>query len=231
VKTGIFRCLVILIVAMLLSHPTQAATTILRVVSPQIPISTGENFTVDILVSNASNLGSFQFVFTYNPTIVKFEKIILGDFLGSTGRAANPLGPRVDEASGRVTFGAFTLGQQPGANGSGTLATVTLRALGGGTSSLELREPQITDISGVVQPVSAESGQVTIPGRPAAPQPLSGAALALTQPSTAGPVTGGAIPVSRAAEQGDQSGLTLFLVIGAVLALAVMALVLLARRR
>ncbi len=228
-KHSVIRGLGILIGVMILAGPVQAATTTLRVVSPESPVSAGTTFTVDIAISEASNLGSFQFVFSYNATILKFEKITLGSFLGSTDRVANPLGPKIDEAAGRVTFGAFTLGQGRGPSGAGTLATVTLRALGAGTSVLALRDAQLTDISGTLQPVNTESGQVTVAGSPAALPPAA-AIPAPTQAALGAPVTGPTSPAPRAAAQDDQSGLFLIVSVGALLALAVIALIVLARR-
>lgn len=220
-KHRVIRALGFWVAALLSAGIATAATTTLRVVPPESPINPGTTFTVDIAVSDASNLGSFQFIFGYNPAVLKFEKMALGEFLGSTGRTANPLGPRVDESAGQVTFGAFTLGQQPGASGSGQLATVTLRALAGGTSPLEIRDPQITDIMGGLQPVTAQNSQITVSGSPAA-------AVTLSQ---AEPVTGPASPAGRATTADDQSGMSLILGIGVLLILAIIVLVIVARRR
>ncbi len=145
----------------------------MRAVGPDGPVPAGQTFEVRITLDGAQNLGAFQFVLVYDPAIVGFDSVGLEDFLGSTGRAANPLGPREEE--GRVMFGAFTLGRQPGPNGSGHLATVVMRALSPGQSSLELQNGQVTDIMGNAQPLTVEGTTVTV--EPGSTTPLTGDVL------------------------------------------------------
>jgi hypothetical protein len=73
--------------------------------------------------------------------------VTLGDFLGSTGRSTVPLGPFVDNSAGTVRYGALSFGAPAGPDGSGTVATVVLRAL---TSDYSLPEvdAQFTDSAG-----------------------------------------------------------------------------------
>jgi hypothetical protein len=80
-------------------------------------VTAGETFTV--MIDDASDLGAFEFELFYIPAIVTVEDVTVGEFLGSTGRAVIPLGPRIDNQAGRTIFGAFTLGLQPVPSGAG----------------------------------------------------------------------------------------------------------------
>jgi LPXTG-motif cell wall-anchored protein len=139
---------------------TADGSAVMRAIAPNESIPAGQTFEVRITLEGAQNLGAFQFTLIYDPAIVRFDTVRLEGFLGSTGRAANALGPREDE--GRIMFGAFTLGRQPGPNGSGHLATVVMRALHPGQSSLELQNTQVTDIMGNTQPLTVEGAVVTV---------------------------------------------------------------------
>ena len=154
---------VILLVLTVASVDAQSAAT-MRVNAPTEPVQAGDKVDVEIYLENATNLGSFQFTLFYSPARLKAESAQLGPFLGSTGRSTKPLGPRIDEELGRLTYGAFTLGQQPGPDGDGVLAVVTFQALKEGEVTLDLKDIQITDIRGVPIPVKDEDGKVTVKG-------------------------------------------------------------------
>lgn len=150
----------------LVGQATAQGPKVMRAVPPDQPVPAGDTFEVRITLDGAENLGSFQFAILYDPAILRAESARVESFLGSTGRAVNPLGPRLDEKKGRILFGAFTLGGQAGPDGSGTLATVVMRALRPGQSPLELENAQVTDIVGNSQPLTVQGAAVTVePGR------------------------------------------------------------------
>lgn len=120
---------------------------------------------VDVLIDNVTNIGSFQFEIGYDPAIVQLRgssPVRLGSFLGSTGRTVIPVGPAIDTTAGTVVFGAATFGPQAGPTGSGTLASITWTGVGEGSRSLDLRNVQVSDINGVVIPVSEVDGEITV---------------------------------------------------------------------
>lgn len=128
----------------------------------RVPISAG-NFTMDIVAQDITNLAAYQVELTYNPAIVHVVSVSPGPFLGSTGRTISPVGPIIDNNLGKVTFGAFTFGTQPGVNGTGVLATVTFQPRARGTSTLHLQNLQVADpASNLIPGVTTEDGQVEI---------------------------------------------------------------------
>jgi hypothetical protein len=133
-----------------------------------------ETFTTDVTVENTQDLLGFQFDVNFDPAAFAVESIELGPFLSSTGRSAQPLGPDLrDAASGRVVYGGFTLGapDQPGAAGSGVLATITWRVVQPAGFDATLSRVQL-----------AGPGGQALPGSDTGPQPTVEAAP-ITQPS------------------------------------------------
>ena len=136
-----------------------ATVRIAPVVSHVDPLDT---FDVEVWIDSAEDLGSFEFKMSYDPSVVHVQTAQLGDFLGSTGRTPVPLGPNIDNVAGTLQLGAFSFGSQPGANGSGIIAIVTLEAMGNGTSALHLYDTQVTDTPGQVQDVTTDDGSVVV---------------------------------------------------------------------
>ncbi len=112
------------------------------------------NQIVSIMVENAEDLAAFEFDFVYNQNAGQFVDAMLGNFLGVTGNSVSSLGPIVDNANGRVTFGAFSFGAQPGASGSGVLARMILENLSQTDLHVNLENVQLTDKQGNVITVS-----------------------------------------------------------------------------
>lgn len=105
-------------------------------------------FNINVLIENVTDLGGFQFDINYNPsivTIVDASAVTLGSFLGSTERSTSPLGPNIDNVTGKLTFGAFSFGTTPGPNGNGILATITFTVQSQTNGVLDLNNVQVAD--------------------------------------------------------------------------------------
>jgi len=81
---------------------------------------------LDVVVANTSDLGAFEMTLTFDPSIVRVEDVVIGEFLAGTGRSVYVLGPEIDNELGRVKLGAWTVGQESGPGGSGVIAHVIL---------------------------------------------------------------------------------------------------------
>ncbi len=138
-----------------------------RIEPANLQVSAGSSVQATVKIDDVKNLGAFQFDLTYDPAIVEVESIALGDFPGSTGRSVNPLGPRLD--AGKAVYGAFSFGDSAGPDGSGVLATVTLKAQAGGQTPLGLGNVQIIDIGGGRIAVASQGATVTVSGSPRPP--------------------------------------------------------------
>lgn len=123
----------------------------------------GTTVQVDVQVSDALNLGAFQFSLAFNPAVAQVEGVALGPFLGSTGRTVTEVPPVIDNNAGTLTYGAYTTDSDvPGPDGSGVLASVTLRLAAAGVSSLQLSDVILTNTTGSrTQPVTTVDGGVS----------------------------------------------------------------------
>ncbi len=160
---------VAILLAQLVHAPaTLAQATVVRIDPATLGVSSSSpGFTMNVMIDDVVNLGAFQFDLVYDPAVVHITNVTLGPFLSSTGRTTIPLGPTINNTTGRVTFGAFSFGVAAGPNGSGVLAVVTLTPQGEGESSLGLENTQVTDISGVIIPTSLQNGKILVgPGGP-----------------------------------------------------------------
>jgi Cohesin domain len=108
----------------------------------------GEEFRVEVLTSDVTNLAAFQFNLKYDRSVLEYRGVKEEAFLGSTGRPVMCSDP-LDEHQGDVgivhfacatTDAPVSLGGKAGPNGSGTLAEVVFLPVGGGTSPLDLAD-------------------------------------------------------------------------------------------
>jgi len=142
--------------------PSGGSTTVWIDPPEQTAQLSGGTFTVDIAIADVVNLGSFEFILTFSPTIVHAEGAELGDFLGSTGRNAIPVGPQINNEAGTVAFGAFSFGEAPAPDGSGVLATISFSPQAEGESDLHLQDVKVTNTAVEVIPVELQDGHVTV---------------------------------------------------------------------
>ena len=178
---------------LVLTTPALAQTAPrIRLASDQITVAAGQATSVDVLIEDVVNLGSFQFNLLYDPDLVEVKTVQLGEFLAQTGRQPNPLGPRTDRP-GDTAFGAFTLGgaDQRGPDGGGRLATVQLVGKRAGIASLRLDRAQATDPQGRPIPLAATTAVPspathTAPS-PSTPSPVHPPAPTATQPAPPSP--------------------------------------------
>jgi hypothetical protein len=124
----------------------------------------GETFKVSVVISDAVNLGAFQFTMGYDPEVVRVDGVELGSFPSSSGRNASPLGPKIDNEAGSMSFGSYSFGTAPGAEGAGALAKLTLAAQGTGEAILDLKDVQILGPLGQTQPATITDGAATVKG-------------------------------------------------------------------
>jgi hypothetical protein len=139
-----------------LQNPTVRIDPAESVVGPR------KSFTVAVMIDQASNLGGFEFTLWFTPTTVTVGSVTLGDFLGSTGRTVIPVGPTINNQTGRASFGAASVGSAAGPDGTGSLATITLTAQDGGESPLDLQGVMVLDTHAQHQTTTVQDGTVRV---------------------------------------------------------------------
>ena len=128
-------------------------TTGLRLEPEAAEATVGEPVTLAVWIDEAFGLGGFEFTLNYDATRleVSAKDVVLGDFLGSTGRSPALIGPRIDveDGLGTLSVGAMTLGSTPpGPDGSGVLVEIIFRPLAGGQAKVTFVAAQVTDTTG-----------------------------------------------------------------------------------
>jgi hypothetical protein len=114
---------------------------------PSQVVTLGEKVTIDVAVSNVTNLASWEVKLRYNPDVLTFESFAGRPFLESTGRAVSCLDPVVNPAEpGTVQLGCVSSSKDPpGVNGEGVVATVTFATKGAGTTAIEILKAELAE--------------------------------------------------------------------------------------
>jgi hypothetical protein len=141
--------------------------------------STGTVVTVDVDITNVSDLYGFQFDLTFNPNVLQAVSSTEGTFLSSGGATYFVPGTN-DNVGGTVAATADTLlAAIPGVNGGGELAVFTFDAIGAGTSAIGIQNEILLDSNLNVIPDTTTGGAVTVTsGTATAPEIDPASALA-----------------------------------------------------
>jgi hypothetical protein len=179
---GILLAIIIVFLPFMIVHPLGMAmpTTIVAVDPTQTHVTVGQTFSININITDVSGLVGFDFILSYDKSILNLTDIELGPFLKTAGGSTFLINLTT---AGQIWLAACLY--QPGgwtgisANGSGVLATATFVAAAPGSSSLDLSsknsctneielaaDPQNPEI--VAIPNTAINGYVTVSPDPSA---------------------------------------------------------------
>jgi hypothetical protein len=118
---------------------------VVSVLAPGDFVPSGSVFTVAIRAAHViAPLSAFQFDLAYDPAVADLLYADAGPFLSATGREVVCPG-LVEPAGGMARLACASTGQPRGATGEDTLAVLTFRAVGVGTSPLTLSNVQLPD--------------------------------------------------------------------------------------
>ena len=135
-------------------------------------VAVGTTFTVNVDITGAIDLYSFEFDLGFDQDALIANEIVEGSFLSNEG-ATFFIPGTINNGTGTISFTANSLlSAIPGANGNGTLATVSFTALAPSNSTLNLFNVVMLDsqLSGIAN--SSATGLVTVTGPPSAvPEP------------------------------------------------------------
>ncbi len=125
--------------------------------SPAAAVAAGEQVAVPVDLSGAQNLGGLEFAMHFDPDVVRFERLALGDWAASTGNTCRPLSA-VDNAAGSARVGLFCVGGAAGPDGAGTVANLVFTVVGHGQAALRVDAAKVTDTAGRVQEMGSVEG-------------------------------------------------------------------------
>jgi len=134
--------------------------------------SVGQAFTLDIVVSSAVDLYAYQFDIGFDSSILQATSITEGSFLSTAG-ATFFIPGTIDNVGGTIAATAGSLTGASGANGSGTLVTIGFRAIGAGTSAVNVFNDLALNSFGEGLTETTSGGSVRVTGTATAPEPGS----------------------------------------------------------
>lgn len=150
----------------------QDGGALMKAIPPTTEIQKGQDrIPIDITIDNAKNMASFQFILQFNADILEATNpsggpvVQKGEFLGSTGREVVCADPAIEP--GAVRYTCITLRPTPaGPDGSGKLATVYLKAIGSGKTTLTLDRAKgnLADDSATEFPISVQNAPIEVQG-------------------------------------------------------------------
>jgi hypothetical protein len=162
---------VLILAALLLAPVTLLADTAALGVATAATVPQGSSFSVDVNISNVSDLYDFQFDLAFNPAVLQLTNIVESGFL-LTGGSTFFLSGAIDNTLGNATANADTLiGAIPGVSGTGELAEFDFTAVGPGISSLTISNVILQDSTGSLLDSTMAAGSVTVQGTTTVPEP------------------------------------------------------------
>jgi hypothetical protein len=120
----------------------------------------GRDFTVSVVISGASGVGSVPFHLSYDPQFVEFIKAgTTSPFLSQDGTPVFVLAT-TGAGGHEVIAGLSRQGSRPGVSGQGTLLEMTFRPKRPGTTTLSFGELSVLDPQ--AQPLPSEKLPMTL---------------------------------------------------------------------
>lgn len=132
--------------APLIPAPAPVPRSLLQIAAPS-SATVGQQFSLDIKISDVTDLANAPFVLTYDPIFVDFVSISEGTLLKKDGKPTT-FSSKADAAAGTVTVSLARVAGNGGVSGVGTLATASFRAKNQGPASFAFRNPAFTSSYG-----------------------------------------------------------------------------------
>ncbi len=123
-------------------------------------VAVDEEFAVDVTVTSSSELFSAGFQLQFNPQHIAYVDYFEGGFLDRDG--AEITVQATSGGAGIVRMGMSRTGSEVGVSGSGSLVTLVFRAVGPGTSAIEISSAALRAPLGAPIAVRMTAAQVTV---------------------------------------------------------------------
>jgi general secretion pathway protein D len=120
-----------------------ASPVVLSVMPAAVNQAVGSTFQVSVAVSNAHDLFAVPLQMQFDPRVLALVNVDAGDMLGRDGQTVGLV--HRDEGNGAVTISATRPPGTKGADGQGTVCTLTFKALTAGDATLALTRIGLKD--------------------------------------------------------------------------------------
>lgn len=126
--------------------PVPVQRGLLQIAAPP-SAAVGQQFNIDIKVSDVTDLANAVFVLSYDPVFVEYVSIQEGPFLKKDGKQSTFIS-KTDAAGGAVSVNMARAAGSGGVTGGGSLATALFRAKNQGPAGFSFRNVGFTGVNG-----------------------------------------------------------------------------------
>jgi hypothetical protein len=203
------RLVRVLLIALSLGCPLRAtaqatgaldSATVVAIDPPERSVDAQETFSVKVTIADSPDLEGYEFTLIFDPAVVEVQAVEQGPFLEDLSPIALT---DIKNEAGTATLGAFGqpgVGSDSWPTGSGELVTIRLKAVGDGSTILDLRDVQLFGPDGGDFVPETRDGLVQVGEEiPSTDTPTEGPATSETPaPTSAATATEGATPPPEA---------------------------------
>jgi adhesin HecA-like repeat protein len=167
-KNRLYTALLLAALSPLAAMTASAAEPTLAISASANPAVQGSSITLNVLISDISDLFGYQFSFNFNPAVLQATAVTEGSFLAGGGTTFSDPGT-IDNTAGSISFVANSLiGALPGVSGSGSLALISFNVTSVGSSLLSFSDAlfldaNLADITVTLQPLTLQAVAVPEP--------------------------------------------------------------------
>ncbi|MFQ5744617.1 MAG: cohesin domain-containing protein [Acidobacteriota bacterium] len=127
--------------------PGTQAAAVLAVTPSEEVVSVGEEFDLDVTVEGAADAFSAGLRLSFDPSVIEYVDAFEGDFLDQDGAETSFQASQA--GAGSLAVGLARLGDAAGGiTGAGSLVTLVFRAVGAGTTDVEITSAAIRNAGG-----------------------------------------------------------------------------------
>lgn len=134
--------------------------------SSTVDYNLGDSVRINLSVNNVTNLSGIQVNVSYNPSVLTYTGAEEGSFLNENGIVVTYFNSsEIETSSGHVNYIIiFREGEDYGATGSGTLASLYFNASGSGTTSVGISDSLFSDNNGNPLSITIQNTSVKVSG-------------------------------------------------------------------
>lgn len=156
-----------LVIAFLFVAATPGYAAVISVQPSPLNVSVGQSFSINVDISNVSDLYTFHFDIGFDPAVVSPVSVAEGGFLPSGGTTSFGYNFVYNSGSSGLTAYAISIDDLlatsgPGVSGTGTLATINFNALAIGNTLITISNELLSDASLDTIPASIQNGNISV---------------------------------------------------------------------
>ncbi|UYZ40934.1 MAG: DUF3344 domain-containing protein [Candidatus Methanospirare jalkutatii] len=119
---------------------------VVEIVPADVTVQPQDQFDIEVVVSG-SDVYAVQYTIKYDPSVLKAESQVSGDFLSQDGNKTMVVVNKIDHATGTIEYAETRIDTDTGVTGRGTVAKIQFTAIGepGATTSINITEVVLVD--------------------------------------------------------------------------------------